>query len=81
MARITLERILTIDSTGLPKAPSITQILDKDVKALWIRDKSPDKSMYIKEAGVIYYLADPKQRSGCFPWQLYAPGGYRACAR
>lgn len=60
MARITLERILTIDSTGMPKAPSITQILDKDVKALWIRDKSPDKSMYIKEAGVIYYLADPK---------------------
>ena len=60
MARLTLERILTIDSTGMPKPPSITQILDKDVKALWARDKSPDKSMYIKEVGVIYYLADPK---------------------
>lgn len=60
MARLTLERILTIDSTGMPKPPSITQILDKDVRTLWARDKSPDKSMYIKEVGVIYYLADPK---------------------
>lgn len=60
MARLTLERILTIDSTGMPKPPSVTQILDKDVRTLWARDKSPDKSMYIKEVGVIYYLADPK---------------------
>ena len=60
MARLTLERILTIDSTGMPKPPSITQILDKDVRTLWARDKSQDKSMYIKEVGVIYYLADPK---------------------
>ena len=27
---------------------------------LWKRDKTKDKSMYIKEVGVIYYLADPK---------------------
>lgn len=52
--------MLTIDATGMPAAPSLRQLLDKDVAILYARDKSPDKSMYIKEAGVIYYLADPK---------------------
>lgn len=52
--------MLTIDATGMPAAPNLRQLLDKDVAILYARDKSPDKSMYIKEAGVIYYLADPK---------------------
>jgi hypothetical protein len=57
---IQIDRLLTIDDTGMPKAPSIKQLLDKDVKALYLRDNTPDKMMYIKEVGVIYYLADPK---------------------
>ena len=56
----TIDRLLTIDDTGMPKAPNIKQLLDKDVKALYLRDNTPDKIMYIKEVGVIYYLADPK---------------------
>ena len=60
MGKLNIERILTIDDTGMPKAPSITQILDKDVRELWVRDKSADKIQYIKEVGVIYYIADPK---------------------
>lgn len=57
---IQIDRLLTIDDTGMPKAPNIKQLLDKDVKALYLRDNTPDKMMYIKEVGVIYYLADPK---------------------
>lgn len=57
---LTIDSLLTYDSTGYPKAPELRQLLDKDVQALWIRDKSPNKQQYIKEAGVIYYLADPK---------------------
>lgn len=57
---IQIDRLLTIDDTGMPKAPNIKQLLDKDVKALYLEDNTPDKSMYIKQVGVIYYLADPK---------------------
>lgn len=53
-------KMLTIDNTGYPKAPDIRQIQDKDILLLYTRDKSPDKSQYIKEAGVIYYLGDPQ---------------------
>ena len=52
--------MLTIDNTGFPKAPDIRQIQDKDILLLYTRDKSSDKSQYIKEAGVIYYLGDPQ---------------------
>lgn len=55
-----IDNLLTIDKTGMPVAPNIKQLLDKDVRLLFIRDGSKDKSMFIKEVGVIYYLADPK---------------------
>lgn len=58
--KIRVDKLLTVDNTGMPKAPDIRQILDKDVQLLWLRDKTKDKSQYIKEVGVIYYLADPK---------------------
>ena len=58
--KIRVDKLLTVDETGMPKAPDIRQILDKDVQLLWLRDKTKDKSQYIKEVGVIYYLADPK---------------------
>lgn len=60
MSGITIEKLLTIDETGMPKAPTIRQIQDKDVALLWQRDKTPDKRKYIGEVGVIYYLGDPK---------------------
>lgn len=60
MKGLELDWMLTIDETGMPQAPNIKQLLDKDVALLWTRDKTPDKSQYIKEVGVIYYLGDPK---------------------
>ncbi len=60
VTNVTIEKMLTIDDTGMPKAPTLRQIQDKDVALLWQRDKSKDKRKYIAEAGIIYYLGDPK---------------------
>ena len=60
MKGLDLDWMLTIDETGMPQAPNMKQLLDKDVAILWTRDKTPDKIQYIKEVGVIYYLGDPK---------------------
>lgn len=57
---VNIEKMLTIDETGMPKAPSLKQIQDRDVALLWQRDSTKDKRKYIAEAGVIYYLGDPK---------------------
>ena len=59
MQKLQIEKLITVDDTGLPKAPSLTQLLDKDVKMLYVRDNTKDKINYLKEVGVIYYLADP----------------------
>lgn len=60
MQQINIDKLLTVDKTGMPKAPTLRQILDKDVALLWQRDTTKDKRKYIAEAGVIYYLGDPK---------------------
>lgn len=57
---LSIEKLLTIDDTGMPKAPSVRQIQDKDVMLLYTRDNTSDKRKYIAEVGVIYYLGDPK---------------------
>lgn len=51
---------MEIDDTGMPKAPGLRQLLDRDIRELYQRDKTQDKSNYIKECIVIYYLGDPK---------------------
>lgn len=60
MNNVVLEKMLTVDETGMPKAPNLRQIQDKDVALLWQRDKTKDKRHYIAEAGIIYYMGDPK---------------------
>ena len=60
MQQINIDKLLTVDETGMPKAPTLRQILDKDIALLWQRDTTKDKRKYIAEAGVIYYLGDPK---------------------
>lgn len=60
MSNVILEKMLTIDETGMPKAPTISQLQDKDVALLWQRDNTFDKHKYIAEVGIIYYLGDPK---------------------
>lgn len=57
---LNIDKLITIDNSGMPCAPELRQLLDKDILALYKRDTTSDKSMYIKECGVIYYLGDPK---------------------
>lgn len=60
MANVIIEKMLTIDESGMPQAPTIRQLQDKDIVLLWSRDTTKDKRKYIAECGVIYYLGDPK---------------------
>lgn len=52
--------MLVVDESGMPVPPTVRQLLDRDIRTLYSRDKSPDKKQYIAEAIVIYQLGDPK---------------------
>ena len=58
--KLTIDKLIVIDETGMPVAPTIRQLIDKDIKTLYNRDKSKDKSQYTAECIVIYYMGDPK---------------------
>lgn len=58
--RLDIDWMLTIDRTGMPTAPDLRQLLDKDVRELYRRDTTPGKARYVQEVGVIYYVGDPK---------------------
>lgn len=60
MKMVTIDSLLVVDDTGMPKAPEIRQLLDRDIRTLYSRDKSPDKKQYMAEAIVIYQMGDPK---------------------
>ena len=59
MANLHIKNLLTFDIYGKVAPISLEQILDKDVLELYRRDYSQDKSKYIAECGVIYYMGDP----------------------
>lgn len=58
--KLTIDTLITIDETGMPVAPNTRQLIDRDVRDLFTRDKTKNKQKYIAEAIVIYYLGDPK---------------------
>lgn len=67
MAIVNIEKMITIDDTGMPKAPNVRQLQDKDVLLLWSRDTTSDKRKYTQEVGIIYYFADlnsPAKKQG-----------------
>ena len=47
--RLIIDKLINIDENGMPEAPDIRQLLDDDVRKLYTRDSTKDKSMYIKE--------------------------------
>lgn len=59
-AKLNIDRLISISDDGMPIAPTTRQLLDKDIRELYRRDKTSDKSEYIKQCIVIYYLGDPK---------------------
>ena len=52
--------MILIDDSGMPVAPGIRQLVDKDIRTLYQRDRTRTKERYIAECIVIYYLGDPK---------------------
>lgn len=60
MAGLIIEKMITVDDSGMPKAPNIRQLQDKDLLLLYQRDTTKSKSKYIQECGIIYYMGDPK---------------------
>lgn len=55
-----IDSLIVIDDTGMPVPPTTRQLIDRDIRELYRRDKTPDKKNYIAECIVIYYLGDPK---------------------
>ena len=60
MKTVTIDSMLVVDDTGMPVPPTIRQLLDRDIRTLYTRDKSKDKKQYISECIIIYQLGDPK---------------------
>ena len=58
--KMLIDSLIVIDDNGMPKPPTTRQLIDRDIRELYNRDKTPDKKQYIAEAIVIYYLGDPK---------------------
>lgn len=58
--KLLLDNLILLDDTGMPKAPTIRQLIDPDIRELYMRDKTKDKEKYIAECIFIYYVADPK---------------------
>lgn len=58
--KLLIDSMLVIDDSGMPKAPGLRQLLDKDIRLLYSRDRNVDKKKYISDCIVIYYLGDPK---------------------
>ena len=58
--KLIIDSLLVIYDNGMPQPPTIRQLIDRDIRELYRRDKTADKRNYIAECIVIYYLGDPK---------------------
>lgn len=58
--KLAIDTLIRIDDNGMPIAPTTRQLIDKDIRELYRRDKSRNKDKYIQECIVIYYIGDPK---------------------
>lgn len=58
--KLLIDNLIEIDDSGMPKAPTTRNLIDRDVRELYRRDTSKNKQKYIAECIVIYYLGDPK---------------------
>ena len=59
-SKLLIDSLLIIDDNGMPKPPTVRQLIDRDIRELYRRDSTTDKKNYIAECIVIYYLGDPK---------------------
>ena len=61
--KLDITQLITIDDNGMPVPPNTAQLLDRDIRQLYSRDKDKNKQGYIKDCIVIYYLGDPKSHA------------------
>ena len=45
--KLIIDNLIEFDDTGMPQAPGVRQLIDKDVKELWRRDRTNSKKRYI----------------------------------
>lgn len=60
MEKFTIDSLLRLDDSNIPKPVDIRQMMNKNIRELYTRDKSPDKEQYINECIIIYHMGDPK---------------------
>ena len=58
MKTITIDSLLVVDDTGMPKAPEIRQLLDRDIRTLYSRDKSPARQSGLSEREALAYAIE-----------------------
>lgn len=58
--KLNIDTMLVVDETGNIKPPTLRQLIDREMLELYRQDKTKDKSEYIANCIVIYYLGDPK---------------------
>ena len=51
--KLSIDSLILIDDNGMPVAPTIRQLVDKDVRELYTRDKSKDKHNYLAKISII----------------------------
>lgn len=58
--KLTIDSLLRLDDTGMIEPADLRQLLNRDIRELFQRDKDPNKSGYIADCIVIYMCGDPK---------------------
>lgn len=60
MEKFTIDSLLRLDDSNIPKPVDLRQMMNKSIRELYTRDKSPNKEQYINECIIIYHMGDPK---------------------
>lgn len=58
--KVNIDKIISVDESGMPCAPNPRQLLDKDVLALYSRDKTQDKKDILLNVGLFIILETQK---------------------
>ena len=44
-SKLLIDSLIVIDDNGMPKPPTTRQLIDRDIRELYTRDKTPDKKI------------------------------------
>ena len=46
-SKLLIDSLIVIDDNGMPKPPTTRQLIDRDIREIYTRDKTPDNKNYI----------------------------------